>query len=437
MASKPILIKNGLLVTVNDASDVYSGDILVEDTIITNVGTNLSHPDAVIFDASNYFITPGFVQTHVHLCQALFRNLADDLSLLDWLSKKIWPLEGQHSENSLRLSAQLGLAELIMGGTTTIMDMGTVNHMHVVFEEIEKSGMRAIGGKTMMDSGRIPENLQESTTVSIDQSLELLERWHNKAKGRIKYAFAPRFVLSCSEELLSETYRLSKEYGVHFHSHASENIDEARIVEETFGLRNINLFEKLGIVGSNVCLAHCIWLDENEKDIMQKNNMKVLHCPSANLKLGSGIAPVPEYIERGISVSLGADGAPCNNNMDIFNEMRLAALIQKPIHGPTALSSETIFRLATIEGAKALGLQDQIGSIEIGKKADLAFCKLNELRSIPFENIYSKVVYSTNSAGVRHLMIDGNWIMCNRQITDYDIEDIILRSNLEVQKFIH
>ena len=191
---------------------------------------------------------------------------------------------------------------------------------------------------------------------------------------------------------------------------------ETNLIEQTFGVKNINFFEKLGIAGPGVCLAHCIWLDEKEKDILEENNIKVLHCPSANLKLGSGIAPIPEYLERGISVSLGADGAPCNNNMDIFNEMRLAALIQKPENGPTAMNSETVFKMATIEGAKALGLEREIGSIETGKKADLVFCKINDLRSIPFENIYSKVVYSTNSSGVNHLMINGEWIVQDKQL---------------------
>ena len=437
MPANAILIKNALIVTVNDASEVFSGDILVKDSIIADVGSDLSYPEASVFEAGDYFITPGFVQTHVHLCQTLFRNLADDLNLLDWLQRKIWPMEGQHSEETLRISAQLGLSELMLGGTTTIMDMGTVNHMHVVFEELENSGIRAICGKTMMDWGEIPDNLRESTSDSIDKSLRLLETWHNKADGRIKYAFAPRFVLSCSEELLSKTYSLSKEYGVPFHSHASENIRETELVEQTFGVKNIKVFEKLGIVGPDVLLAHCIWLDEEEKEIMKKNNMKVLHCPSANLKLGSGIAPVPEYIERGISVSLGADGAPCNNNLDIFNEMRLAALIQKPIHGPTALSSETVLRMATIEGARALGLQDEIGSIEVGKKADLVFCRLNEVRSIPFENIYSKVVYSTNSSSVNHLMIDGNWVMKNRKLAAYNVDEIVSQANQHVLNFIH
>jgi cytosine/adenosine deaminase-related metal-dependent hydrolase len=230
---------------------------------------------------------------------------------------------------------------------------------------------------------------------------------------------------------------LSKEYDVHFHSHAAENREETQLVEQTYGTRNIILLEKLGIVGPEVCLAHCIWLNNKEKDILEQNDLKVLHCPGANLKLGSGIAPVPEYLERGISVSLGADGAPCNNNMDIFNEMRLAALIQKPENGPTAMDSETVFRMATIEGARALGLESQIGSIEVGKKADLVFCKLNEIRSIPFENIYSKVVYSTNSSNVNHLMIDGKWIVQDKKLSTYDINEIILNSIQEIQNFRH
>ena len=276
-----------------------------------------------------------------------------------------------------------------------------------------------------------------TTSEAIEKSLELLKTWHNKAEKRIKYAFAPRFVLSCTPDLLHKTYDLCKEYGTLFHSHASENKEEINLVQQMYGERNISLFKKFGIAGSEVCLAHCIWTDEREKDILEEHNIKVLHCPSANLKLGSGIAPIPEYLKRGISVSLGADGAPCNNNMDIFNEMKLAALIQKPINGPTVMDSETIFRMATIEGAKALGMQDRIGSIDIGKKADLLFCKLNQIHSIPFENIYSKVVYSSKSTDVEHVMIDGHWVVQSRTLMNDDINKIIHNANEAIKRFIY
>ncbi len=435
MSSPPVLIKNGLIITVNSNSDVFRGDILVENSQITKIEKDLAIPAASVFDASEFMVMPGFIQTHVHLCQALFRNLADDLNLLDWLRKKIWPLEGGHSDDSLRISAKLGIAELMLSGTTTIMDMGTISHMHVVFEEIEQSGIRAFCGKTMMDTGNIPVSLRESTSEAIEKSLELLKAWHNKAEERIKYAFAPRFVLACTPDLLHKTYDLCKEYGTLFHSHASENKEEINLVQQMYGERNISLFKKFGIAGPEVCLAHCIWTDEREKDILEEHNIKVLHCPSANLKLGSGIAPIPEYLKRGISVSLGADGAPCNNNMDIFNEMRLAALIQKPINGPTVMDSETIFRMATIEGAKALGMQDRIGSIDIGKKADLLFCKLNQIHSIPFENIYSKVVYSSKSTDIEHVMIDGHWVVQSRTLMNDDINKIIHNANEAINRF--
>jgi cytosine/adenosine deaminase-related metal-dependent hydrolase len=425
----PLLIKNGLLVTVNPNSDFFLGDILIENGKISKIEENIQIDNVEIFDASDYIVTPGFIQTHVHLCQALFRNLADDLSLLDWLEKKIWPMEGKHTPHSLRLSAQMGISELLLGGTSTILDMGTVHHMDVVFEEIEKSGIRAFCGKTMMDADNTIESLKESTKQAIKTSCELLEKWHNSASGRIKYAFAPRFALSCTKDLMIEVKDLADQYKVLYHTHASENQDETKIVQEKFGKRNIEYFEELGITKPNLCVAHCIWLDEHEKQLLQDNQVKVLHCPSANLKLGSGIAPIPEYIDRGINVSIGADGAPCNNNMNIFTEMRHAALIQKPVKGPKSMPAETAFKMATIEGAKALGLDQEIGSLEIGKKADICFIKRNQVQSLPFENIYSKIVYSTQSDAVEYLMIDGKWVVTNQQLQNYDISLILSEIN--------
>jgi len=433
---KRVLLKNALLVTVNSKSEVFTGDLLIENDLIKNIDNSITDETAEIFDASEYIVTPGFVQTHVHLCQALFRNLADDLSLLDWLQKKIWIFEGKHTPDTLRLSAQLGISELLLGGTSTILDIGTVHHMDVVFEEIERSGIRAVCGKTMMDHDDTIDSLKESTKQAIKTSCDLLEKWHNKDNGRIQYAFAPRFALSCTEDLLIETRKLTEKYNVIYHTHASENKDEIKLVEQRFGLRNIEYFDKLGITGPNFCVAHCIWLDETEKKILEESGSHVLHCPSANLKLGSGIAPIPEYIKRSINVSLGADGAPCNNNLDIFVEMRLAALIQKPVYGAEAMPAETVFKMATINGAKALGLEKQIGSLEAGKKADIAFIKRNQVRSIPFENIYSKLVYATQSNAINHLIINGNWVVKDCKLTKYDKNKVINEVNTKIKIFI-
>jgi len=420
-----LLVKNALIVTMNQDSDVFQGDILIDNKNISSIGPSLLDKQADIFDASGYIVTPGFIQTHVHLCQTLFRNLADDLSLLDWLQIKIWPFESRHTAESLRASARLGIAELIRGGTTTILDMGTVNHQDVIFEELAQSGMRAIAGKTMMDYGEMPAGLKEKTSVSIEESLRLLNKWHNFDEGRLKYAFAPRFALSCSDELMKETAKLAAENGVIYHTHASENRDETRLIQERFGVSNIMLFDKLGAADKNLCLAHCVWSTEEERQLLKERSIKVMHCPSANLKLGSGIAPIPDYLEKGITVSLGSDGPPCNNNLDIFNEMRQAALIQKPEHGPQAMPAETVLKTATVYGALTLGLEKEIGSIETGKRADLTFIKNDQVHSIPYENVYSKILYSANSRDVNHVMINGGWVLKDSEFQTLNAAEIV------------
>lgn len=417
---KKLLIKNAFVVTMNPNYDVQQTDILIHNDRIEKIDTNILSNDYEVFDATDFLVTPGLIQTHVHLCQTLFRNLADDLSLLDWLKEKIWPFEAAHQPETLRLSVQLGLSELLKSGTSTILDMGTVNHQDVIFEELLSSGIRAFAGKTMMDFGDLPHGLHESTHNSIDESIRLLKKWDKTGNGRIRYAFAPRFALSCSDELLVEVGQLAREYNTLYHTHASENQGELELVKKRFGTRNVELFDKFGFAAKNLCLAHCIWLDENEKQLLQQQEIQVLHCPSSNLKLGSGIAPIPDFLKRGINVSIGADGAPCNNNLDIFTEMRLAALIQKPAHGPESMPARETFKLATINGARALGLENEIGSIEPGKKADITFIKLNQVHSIPFDNVYSKLVYSTHANDVEHLLIDGEWIVKNKCVLTID-----------------
>ena len=420
-----ILVKNGLLVTMNNRHDIMRADIMIEGRLIKKIESSISESVDEVFDASGYIILPGFIQTHVHLCQTLFRNLADDLSLLEWLEKKIWPFEGNHTPETLRFSARLGLAELVKSGTTTIMDMGTVNHQEIVFEELAASGIRAFAGKTMMDFGKLPASLKETTKSSIDTSIALLKKWHNYDMGRLRYAVAPRFALSCSDELLRESGKLAREYGTLLHTHASENRSEVELIRKRFGVNNIMLFEKLGLADSNLCLAHCIWSDEDERTLLKEKNIKVLHCPSANLKLGSGIAPIPDYLQRGITVSLGADGAPCNNNMSAFNEMRLAALIQKPLHGPQSMPAKQIVHMATTGGASALGIQNETGSLEEKKLADMIFIKDSQVHSIPYENIFSKLVYSVNSSDVHHVMVNGRWLLRERRLLFIDEEQLV------------
>ncbi len=431
------LIRNALIVTMDPDRRVFQGDIRIENDRITEIGPNLTYSAGEVFNAEGMIAVPGLIQTHVHLCQTLFRNMADDMELLDWLKKRIWPYEAAHTPESLRSSARLGIAELLLSGTTTILDMGTVHHMDSVFEELERSGIRAFCGKTMMDQGEIPDGLYETTEDAISSSVRLMERWHGTANGRIKYAFAPRFVISCTEELLTRTAAIAKEHGLLFHTHASENQGEIELVEEIYHKRNIVFLKDIGVTSPNVCLAHCIWLDEQEKQILESDDIKVVHCPGSNLKLASGLAPIPEYIDRGICVSLGADGAPCNNNLGMFNEMRLAGLIHKPHYGATAMNAETVFTMATLEGARALGMQDEIGSLEVNKKADITLIKSDKVHAIPFENIYSKLVYATTAADVSDVMVDGQWLVLNRELVNDDLNDIIASAKKEIENILN
>jgi len=359
------------------------------------------------------------------------------LELLDWLKKRIWPLEAAHDEESIYYSALLGIGELIQSGTTSIVDMETVHHTDFAFQAIASSGIRALSGKVMMDKGEeVPKKLQENTYQSIQESVDLLEKWHNYDNGRIKYAFSPRFVVSCTESLLKEVAQLSASYGVNVHTHASENIGEIRIVEESTGMRNIEYLDHIGLANNRLILAHCVWLNEHEKQIIKEKGIHVSHCPGSNLKLASGIAEIPSLLHENISVSLGADGAPCNNNLDMFNEMRLAALIQKPKHGPTTMDAKTVLKMATIGGAKAIGLSHEIGSIEIGKKADLVILDLNDFHIYPSYDVdpISRIVYSATRADVVTSIINGKIVMENRIMKTMDKSLILAEANHSIKR---
>ncbi|MDI6780221.1 MAG: 5'-deoxyadenosine deaminase [Bacteroidota bacterium] len=431
-ASKPELIKN--------AAVVIDGNRIIKIATGRDV-TKLKQSKAKIIDASNLVAIPGFVQTHIHLCQTLFRGMAEDLQLLDWLQKKIFPFEAAHNEKSIYYSSMIGIAELIRSGTTTILDMGSVNHHEEIIRAIGETGFRAFTGKTMMDINGAYKNLKENTKSAVNSSRDLAEKWHNSYNGRVKYAPAPRFILSCSDACLKEAYEMTKNFdGMLFHTHASENKGEIQAVRERCKMDNVEFLNHLGVLSKNSVLAHCIHLSENEIQIMKDTKANIAHCPSSNLKLGSGVANIPRYLEENISVSLGADGAPCNNNLDMFQEMRLAGLIQKAIHGPTAMPVKTIFEMATIGGAKALGLENEIGTIEVGKKADIVLLDLqsfwNPLIQDEASDLYSTIVYSANPSNVDSVMIDGKWVYRKKDFTGIDEDLILTNARNELKKLL-
>jgi 5-methylthioadenosine/S-adenosylhomocysteine deaminase len=417
-----VIIRNATILTMNDRLDVIEGAVAVRNGRIVSVGPDPAATGDSTIDARGAYLLPGFVQTHVHLCQTLFRGLADDLPLLEWLKRRVWPLEAAHDAESLRASTRLAACDLLLSGTTTVLTMETVHDTDVVFDTLESIGLRAVVGKCMMDADRdVPSRLLERTADSIDQSLALKRRWDGAAGGRLHAAFAPRFAVSCSRELLEAVAALSAREHTIVHTHASESREEVAVVRErSGGQSNFEYLARTGLATPLLCTAHCIWITEREQALLAERDVKVLHCPGSNLKLGSGVAPVVEMRARGISVSLGADGAACNNRLDMFEEMRLAATLQAMRRAPGELTARDVLWMATREGARAIGLDDEIGSIEPGKRADLILVDRDRPHLAPDADPWSTLVYAARGTDVRLTMVDGQTLVRDFEPTQLD-----------------
>jgi 5-methylthioadenosine/S-adenosylhomocysteine deaminase len=428
-----LAVRGATILTMNDAFDIVDGDLLVRDGRIVAVG----HVEATArvdrtIDARGAYVLPGFIQTHIHLCQTIFRGYADDLALLDWLKTRIWPMEAAHTAASLAASARYAASELLHSGTTTILSMETVHDTDAVFDALEPTGLRAVVGKCMMDADpAVPTKLLEQTADSIDESVAIARRWHGRANGRLRAAFAPRFAISCSRELLEAVAHLSKEHGLVIHTHASENRDEVALIRARTGRSNIQYLADTGLTSPRLCLAHCVWVDEDEQALMADHDVKVLHCPGSNLKLGSGLAPIVEMRAKGISVSLGADGAACNNHLDMFEEMRLAAVLQSVRKTPGALTARDVVSMATREGARALGLEGEIGSIAPGKRADFILVDRNRPHLALGIDPYSTLVYAARGTDVRTTVVDGEVLVDHFTATRWDPQEVARAARLE------
>ena len=416
-----VLLRGGTVVCMDEKRSFHRGaDVLVEGGRIARIGRRLRAPrGAEVIDCRDRAVIPGLVQAHVHLCQVLFRNHADGLDLLDWLSQRIWPYEAAHDARSLGVSARLGLAELLLGGTTAVLDMATVRHTPAVLEAAAESGIRYTGGKCLMDVPGGP--LPESTAASLRETEKLGLAWHGREGGRIRYALCPRFVLSCTERLLTAVRDLSARRGWLVHTHASESRAELAAVRRQTGRGNIEYFEHLGLRGPGLVLAHCVHLTSREMKQMARAGSHAVHCPGANLKLASGFAQVPRLLAAGVNVALGSDGAPCNNTLDAFHELRLAATLHLPRFGPRAMPPADVLAMATIRGARALGLADDIGSIEPGKRADLAVIDLSGPHCAPpGADPHATLVYCARASDVTDVLVDGRAVVRDRKLLTLD-----------------
>jgi 5-methylthioadenosine/S-adenosylhomocysteine deaminase len=420
---------------MNDGMEVVSGAVSVRNGRIESVGAEPPGGHDTTIDAGGSFLLPGFVQTHLHLCQTLFRGYADDLKLMDWLRTRVWPMEAAHTAASLRAAARLACAELLRGGTTSILTMETVHDTDSAIEAAAETGIRATLSKCLMDETTpdAPRRLREDGTRALADSLALARRYDRSSNGRIRIALAPRFALSCSRSLLEEVAAASEREGLLVHTHASEQREEIAMVQQATGRANIDYFNDVGLVSPRLNVAHCVWVDDHEQAVLAAGGVKVTHCPGSNLKLGSGLAPVPEMSARGICVSLGADGAACNNHLDMFGEMRLAATLQAVRLEPGRLPARAVLRMATRNGARALGMESELGSIEVGKKADLVVVDAQAGHLTPSPDPFSAIVYAARATDVRLTMVDGRILVRDGVLVDLDQAEIAATARNEAR----
>jgi len=422
-----LLVKGGTVLAMRDGTRAERGDVLIVGSRIEDVGTLEPRDDSEILDATGCYVLPGLVQAHAHLVQTLFRGAAEDLPLLEWLRRRVWPLEAAHDEGSLRASVRLGIHELLTSGTTTVLDMGTSHGGDVVAEELIRSGIRARFGQAMMDAGDgVPPKLLETTRASLDASAALKKRWDGQGNGRIGYAYAPRFALSCTRELLEAVAALSRISGSLVHTHSNENVDERALVERATGHSPIGFLAEVGLMSERTVVAHGVHVDDAEVRSLAESGASVAHCPSSNLKLGSGIADVPRLREARVNVALGSDGAACNNRLDGFEEARLAALLARSRGKANALTASDVLFMATRGGARALRM-DEIGSLQPGARADLVV--LDAERLAVGGDPATRVVFGGGSRAIRDVIVNGDALVRDGKPTRYDPAEVIARAS--------
>lgn len=425
MAESTILIKDAKLVFTGETKSV-----LIKDEIIAEIDDVISEENVdKVIDAKGMILSPGFVNTHTHLSMSLFRGLADDYDLDSWLNDYIWPIEANLNENYCYIGALLAAVELIKSGTTTFSDM--YFYMEDVARAIDEAGIRGVLSYGMIDFADAEKRENE-----FRENISLYENCNGMSDGKIKVFFGPHSPYTASKELLERVRQEANKYNTGIHIHVGETQKEVDDLVESTGMRPFEYLESLGLLGPDVVAAHAVWLSDNEIDIIKKYDVKISHNPCSNMKLASGVSPVAKLLENGICVSLGTDGASSNNNLDLLEEMKFASLLQKvDTLNPLVLPACEVLKMATINGAKALGLEDEIGSIEVGKKADLILLDTNSVNMTPdSSDLCSNVVYSANGSNVDTTICNGKILMENKKLTTLDEEEIYKKARIAIKE---
>ncbi|MDW7978003.1 MAG: amidohydrolase [Candidatus Caldarchaeum sp.] len=445
------LIKGGFVIPVNGRKIIKDGCVLVEDDIIAAVGPlDKVQPKAAgaeLVNAEGCVIIPGLIDTHVHLAQALLRGIVpDNITLVPWLRNWVWRLQGVYDSDDGKASAALCILEMLRTGTTCFVEV----HLHKrygfdgIAEVVEKSGIRGVLAKSVMDlkgyaadENILPAGMVEEREECIGEFKRMHSKWAGKAEGRIDVWLGLRSAGAVSDELYHEAAAIAREYDTGITNHVAEVRGDVEYYRRAFGTGVSGFLEKFDMLGERRVYAHCVWLNEEDMRRFAATGTTVAHCPSSNMKLGSGIAPVSDMLRLGVNVGLGCDGGPSNDAYDMIREMKAAALLQKVrTLDPSALSAWDVLEMATRNGARAMGKLNMLGSLEPGKKADIVVVSLKRPSVTPVSNPLSLLIYSASGEDVRDVMIDGKFVVRNKQVLTLDEEDVLKKANKQLERLL-
>ena len=428
-----LLIKDALLITmaeeINNNGELVRGDILINNQIIEEIGSiTYDAAEVEIIDGKDCVALPGLINCHTHAAMTLLRGYADDMELMPWLEQKIWPREAKLTSDSIYWGSMLANLEMIKSGTTTFADM--YFFMEDVAKATLESGMRAVLSRGMIGFGDRGEK-------ALEESRQFIQAWQNQGQGRITCILGPHAPYTCPPEYLIKVMELANELKVGIHIHLAETKKEFTDIRKQYDKTPIDHVNSLGLLDLPVIAAHCVHLTEDDVDILKEKGVGVAHNPSSNMKLASGMAPVPHLLEVGINVGLGTDGAASNNNLNMWEEMHIAALLHKVSWGdPTLLPAFQVLKMGTVLGANALGIGNQIGTLEVGKKADIILVDLNQPHLCPQHAVVANLIYSAQASDVKTVIIDGQIVMKDRKVLTIDEEKVMFEARKATAKLM-
>lgn len=421
-----ILIKDGYVITM-DGPPIEGGYVLIEDDRIAYVGREEQKADHII-NANGCAVMPGLVNAHTHAAMTLFRGYADDMPLQQWLEEHIWPIEACLTDNDVYTGTMLACLEMIRSGTTAFADM--YFHMDQAARAVDESGIRAslsYGMIELFDEAKAVTELQEGG--------RFVGQWNNAADGRITTMYGPHAPNTCSREFLSKVKEQAVEDNARIHIHMLETEAELNQMKEQYGMCSVNMLDEIGFLGPDVLAAHCIWLSSGDMDIMAEKNVNAVHCPVSNMKLASGIAPVPELLSRGVNVALGTDGCASNNSLDMFGEMKTAALLHKVNKmDPSALPAGEVLKMGTSNGAKALGIP--AGILKQGMAADIIIVDMQTPGLTPVHEPISHLIYAARGPDVKTAIVNGQVLMEDGTVLSIDQEKVIEQASFAAKRLV-